>query len=155
MTTAVDTNILLALLIPGAVHAAYAVKALTEAAASGALIVSEAVYAELAAHFPAHAEMEQFCAETRLRLEPSGIDALALAGQAWAMYSRRRPAGFACAQCGAVHTVRCERCGEPIRARQHIVADFLIGAHAQVHADALLTLDPRFYRSYFPELRLR
>jgi predicted nucleic acid-binding protein len=117
MTTAVDTNILLALLIPGAVHAAYAVKALTEAAASGALIVSEAVYAELAAHFPAHAEMEQFCAETRLRLE------------------------------------RCA--GEPIRARQHIVADFLIGAHAQVHADALLTLDPRFYRSYFPELRLR
>ena len=115
----------------------------------------EAVYAELAAHFTAPLDVERFCTDTRLRLETSGTDALALAGRAWAAYARRRPSGFTCAHCGANQIVQCERCGEAIRARQHIVADFLIGAHAQTHADALLTLDPRFYRSYFPDLQLR
>jgi predicted nucleic acid-binding protein len=155
MTTAVDTNILLALLIPNAIHAAYAAKALAAAAADGALILCEAVYAELSAHFPVASDMEQFCNDTRLRLEPSDAQALALAGRAWASYARRRPPGFVCARCGTGHTVRCERCGEIINARQHIVADFLIGAHAMIHADSLLTLDSRFYRSYFPNLRLR
>jgi predicted nucleic acid-binding protein len=155
MTTAVDTNILLALLIPGAIHAAYAATALADAAAEGALILCEAVYAELSEHFAAPVDVARFCAETRLRLEPSDADALALAGHAWATYTRRRPTGFVCANCGATQTIRCERCGVAIRGRQHIVADFLIGAHAQTHAGALLTLDPRFYRSYFPELRLR
>jgi predicted nucleic acid-binding protein len=155
MTTAVDTNILLALLIPGAVHAAFAARALADAAADGALILCEAVYAELSAHFAASVDVERFCTDTRLRLEPSGADALALAGHAWAAYARRRPAGFTCARCGANQIVQCGRCGEAIRARQHIVADFLIGAHAVTHADTLLTLDPRFYRSYFPELQIR
>jgi predicted nucleic acid-binding protein len=155
MTTAIDTNILLALLIPGAVHATFATRALTDAAANGALILCEAVYAELAAHFTTPLDVERFCTDTRLRLRPSSADSLAVAGRAWATYARRRGAGFTCAQCGANQVVQCERCGEAIRGRQHIVADFLIGAHAQTHADALLTLDPRFYRSYFPKLQLR
>jgi predicted nucleic acid-binding protein len=37
---------------------------------------------------------------------------------------------------------------------RRILADFLIGAHALVQAERLLTLDPRRYTQDFPELRL-
>jgi predicted nucleic acid-binding protein len=37
---------------------------------------------------------------------------------------------------------------------RRLLADFLIGAHALVQADRLLTLDPEVYRRDFPEVAL-
>jgi predicted nucleic acid-binding protein len=49
--TAVDTNILLDLLIPEAPHQASSERRLQTAVEDGAVIMNEAVYAELGAHF--------------------------------------------------------------------------------------------------------
>ncbi len=154
MITAVDTNVLLDVLIPGAPHGEESERALAEAVGAGALLISEPVYAELAVHFPDRADLDRFLADTGIRLEPSGGEALHRAGSAWREYLRRRPPTLACPQCGVAQELRCDRCGASIQPRQHVVADFVIGAHALVQADTLLTRDRGYYATYFPELTL-
>lgn len=154
MITAVDTNILLDVLVPDAPHSGESERALAEAAGAGALLISEPVYAELAAHFTEQQALDRFLTDTGIRLEPSGAQALHRAGRAWSDYLRRRPAALACPQCGASQEVRCDQCGASIQPRQHVVADFLIGAHALVHSDRLLTRDRGYYATYFADLAL-
>ena len=154
MITAVDTNVLLDVLIPGAPHGDESERALAEAVRAGAIVISEPAYAELAAHFADRADLDGFLTDTGIRLEPSGAEALHRAGRAWSEYLRRRPATLACPHCGAPQEVRCDRCGASIQPRQHVVADFVIGAHAVIHGDRLLTRDRGYYGAYFPELKL-
>ena len=153
MITSVDTNILLDVLIPDAPHADEAERALAEALRSGAVVISDPVYAELAVHFPEQYKLDRFLVDTGLRLEPSDAEALYRAGRAWSDYIRRRPA-LACPQCGARQEIHCDNCGASVQPRQHVVADFIIGAHALVQADQLLTRDRGYYATYFPELAL-
>ncbi len=153
MITAVDTNILLDVLIPDAPHGDESERALAEAVRAGAIVISDPVYAELAVHFPEQEKLDRVLADTGLRLESSKPDALYRAGIAWSEYIRRRPA-LACPQCGARPKLHCSDCGASIQPRQHVVADFMIGAHAVVQADQLLTRDRGYYATYCPKLTL-
>ena len=153
MISALDTNIVLDLVIEDAPDGEATWTLLASAQRQGAIVIVDAVYAELAGEFEGR-DLDGFLADNAIRLESPTREVLRMAGDAWRTYTRRRPRGLVCARCGAVQPVRCERCGEPIQSRQHLVADFLIGAHALVHADRLLTRDRGFYGTYFPDLEL-
>ena len=90
MITAVDTNILLDILIPDAPEGETSQRSLETALQQGSLVISEIVYAELAAHFPTSKGLDSFLAETDMHLMPSQPEALVRAGQAWLRYLRRR-----------------------------------------------------------------
>ena len=130
MITALDTNVLLDILLANEKFVEISTQALEEAAAAGSLVVCDLVYAELCAHFRARQGCDEFLEENEIRIEALSRSASFLASQVWRSY--RRQGGK----------------------RNRILADFLIGAHAQLQASCLLSRDRGFYRAMFPTLRL-
>lgn len=153
MTTAVDTNALLALLYEDD-HADRSESEIRRAYQAGRVVITPVVYAELAAdgHFDSTSELAQFLEDFSLhRCEPSQ-KALFRAGEQFRKYVDRRPAGLQCPSCGTKQLVDCNECDEHLSPRQHIAADFIIGGHASVDATGLVTFDSAFYGTYFPSV---
>jgi predicted nucleic acid-binding protein len=155
LITAVDTNILLDILIPGEKHSEASKRLLDKHLASGKLILCEVVFAELAARFPSEQELKLFLAETGMRLVQSDEKTLHIAGMRWAEYARKsKRSQFSCAGCGKSFTFSCPHCKAAVTRRQSVLSDFLIGAHALVQADCLLSRDLGIYKNNFPDLKI-
>ncbi|EQD60769.1 PilT protein domain protein [mine drainage metagenome] len=88
------------------------------------------MYAELSVAFARIEELEEVVAQAALSVESIPREALFLAGKAFVDYRRRRGA------------------------KDGVLPDFFIGAHAAVAGCALLTRDVGRYRTYFPNIRL-
>ena len=132
MITAVDTNVLLDVLLQDPTFALPSEETLRGASNEGALVICEIVYAELAGLFPRPGDLEVFLRETGIRLNPSRPETLWKAGELWRQFCLGR-----------------KRSQEGSR---RILADFLIGAHALLQSERLLTRDKNFYRSAFSDL---
>lgn len=130
MITAVDTNVLLDVFLgdPRFGHASG--EHLREALRLGAIVACEAVWAETAAVFPEQAAFEKVMRTLGIQFAPLTQQAATEAGIAWKQY---RDSG-----------------GKRLR----MVADFLIGAHAAIQCDRLLTRDRGFYRDFFHRLKI-
>ena len=129
MITAVDANVLLDVFIPSERHGQQSRKWLADAYDAGAVIVCDLVYAELVPAFPDRSSLDGALRQIGVRLSLINSSIAYEAGLRWKQYRSR---------------------GGP---RERIITDFLIGAHATVEADILLTRDRGFFSTCFPELR--
>jgi len=152
--TAADTNVLLDVLFHDPAHEQPSEAALRQAAAEGGIVISDVVYAELSAGFADASVLDQFLNESGIQLITPLRAALHQAGRAWLTYARASQAGILCVDCGSSSRPNCRKCGSRLRGKQHLLADFLIGGHAMMHADRLLTRDRRHFKKYFPGLTL-
>ena len=128
--TLVDTNVLLDVLTNDPRWLSWSVSNLHIRANSGPLLINEVIYAEMAGHVSTESELDAAVEELQVRLERTPKSALFLAGKIFRRYRRA----------GGVRT--------------GVLADFFIGAHAQVIRSPILTRDVRRYRTYFPEVEL-
>jgi hypothetical protein len=136
MRTAIDTNVFSAIW-SWELSAEKATAQLGEAKMEGALVISPFVFAELLA-YPRASE-----AYVHGFLEATGVAIdYKLEEKVW------NEAGLRFARYAAQ---RKQTTGE---GSWRLLVDFLIGAHALVQAERLLTLDPKRYNQDFPELRL-
>ena len=134
MTTALDTNVIVALWDRDPAISAAAQSALDAALERGMLVISAPVFAELMAA-PGRTEgfLDSFFRATGIRIDWAlDEDMWRSAGHAFQRYAGRR---------------RKQGAGP-----RRILADFLIGAHALEGGHRLLTLDDHLYRAAFPAL---
>ncbi len=152
MISAIDTNILLDILIPDKRYAESSKSLLEKFKEKGKLHICEIVYSELASQFSFSEELELFLQDTGINLENSNRKSLSIAGERWKKYTAERSQSLQCAVCGKELSVECPQCNGIISCRQHIISDFIIGANALTHADLLLSRDRGYYKTYFKEL---
>jgi predicted nucleic acid-binding protein len=129
MVTAVDTSVLLDVLLNDPQHAPASIAALHRAAAEGSLAICDVALAEIVPVLDA-ADVPRFLSDWKLTFLPSTQQVAILAGE--------------------MFRVCLDRGGK----RGRVVPDFLIAAHAQQLTDRLLARDRGYYRDYFTQLNL-
>lgn len=130
MITAVDTSILLDILSASPKHLESSKDLFQQCLTQGKLVVCPVVWGEIRPFFDSDREMERVMGQMQLVFDDFGREVASKSGEVWRSYRNNRGP------------------------RTRLLADFMIGSHALLKADRLLTRDRGFYRDYFSELTL-
>jgi predicted nucleic acid-binding protein len=128
MITALDSSVLLDILLEDPKHRDRSLAALRAAHAAGVLLACPVVWSEVRAALREPKRIGEHLGAAGIRFDPFDEACADLAGDLWRAY--RRAGGR----------------------REHLIPDFLIGAHAKVRADRLLARDRGFFGRRFPGL---
>ena len=125
-----DANVILDIWEPDPLWCAWSIAQLRNLSNLHDFLIDPVVYAEISVSFATPLALDQKLGDLGIVLESIPRSAAFLAGKAFAQY--RRQGG----------------------AKNNVLPDFFIGAHAAVLGCPLLTRDTRRYRTYFPDVRL-
>jgi predicted nucleic acid-binding protein len=129
MRTAIDSSVLWSV-FKGEKDARAWMDLLVSARAESSLIVCEVVFAELAPLFPSLHDLEAKLEMLGIEFDPLQPASAFMAGEIFREYRGQ---------------------GGP---RDHLIPDFLIGAHAVSQSDCLAAHDRGYLRRYFPALKV-
>lgn len=127
---ATDSSVLVDLIAGDGVDSTAAAEAVRQALRQGPVVLCEVALAELCTSLRGGSEVLQHLEDVGIAYSPMEPKSALRAGE---MQRRYRQRG-----------------GN----RSRTVADFLIGAHAMMQCDALITRDAGFYRDYFKGLKV-
>jgi predicted nucleic acid-binding protein len=130
VATLIDTNVLFDYLSEDAEWFDWAASMLADVAERGPVVINPVIYAEVSVRYDRIEDVERALPVEYFVRAPLPWDAAFLAAKCFERYRTRGGA------------------------RTSPLPDFFIGAHAAVAGMALLTRDPRRYRTYFPRLKL-
>ncbi len=126
--TILDSNVVLDVLFEESEWHGWSIRRLTTDLDNGGIVINPVVFAEASPRFESHAALFRELLQLGVAFEQVPWEAAFAAGKAHAYY--RRAGG----------------------ARERVLPDFLIGAHASVGRFRIMTRDPVRYRTYFPSL---
>ena len=126
----VDSNVLIDIWGADQHWKDWSLTAVANAAELSDLRINHIIVAEVAPRLASLAAFHDRIALYDIEIEPFSDEAAFLAGVAFQFYRRNA------------------------RSEKSVLPDFFIGGHAQTLGATILTRDPRFYRSYFPDVPL-
>ncbi|MBW2554672.1 MAG: hypothetical protein JRE20_11175 [Deltaproteobacteria bacterium] len=148
MIITVDSNILISVFSKDSLYRKSA--ALLEKYCSHEYIINDCIYLELGIHFSNLKALGVALNTLEIRLieeyERNYNETL----NAWNNYLKKKK--FVCPSCGKVINPICSNCKQRLSFRQRILTDFLIAGFASANSNGIITLDPTYYRNYFPQL---
>jgi hypothetical protein len=125
MISAVDSSVILDVVTNDPTYADRSEAVLRRAAGDGKVVICECVLAEIRPALDSTESLEEFLSDWQLVFAPSSQESATMAGEHFERYLDRGGSGG------------------------RIVPDFLIGAHAMLHADRLVARDRGYLRDYF------
>jgi predicted nucleic acid-binding protein len=128
LISALDSSVILDVLAGDDIFSDASAQLIRRTRSEGRLIFCECVLAEI---FPALASREQvleFVLDWHVHFVPQSQESALLAGRHFSEYLQRGGS------------------------QQRVLPDFLIGAHARIHADRLVARDRGYLRDYFTDL---
>jgi len=126
--SALDTSVILDVLAGGNDFSDASMAAIRNVRGQGKLIVCECVLAEICPVLSSQEEVLEFMQDWHIHFVPQSQKSALLAGKHFSLYLQR----------GGT--------------QRRVLPDFLIGAHAAIHADRLVARDRGYLRDYFKDL---
>lgn len=130
MATLVDTNVLVDIAVRDPHWRDWSKSQMAAAARRGAIVINPIIYSEFSVRYDRLEDVDYLLPET--------------------LYSRENLPWTAAFAAG----VAFRKCRQAGGGRERVLPDFLIGAHAAIRGHAILTRDPKGYRTYFPSVEL-